>query len=95
LLLLGSFFSALGVLASSVTENQIVAFILGAFLCFIWFDGINAMAGDYWIIEQLGALYHYNALSRGLMDSRDIIYFISMSTITLLLTNLVVGSRKW
>jgi len=101
LLLLGSFFTALGVFASSITENQIVAFILGAFLCFIFYDGIAAMAslgaigsaGHF--IEQLGVVYHYNALSRGLMDSRDILYFLSITATTILLTNLVIGSRTW
>jgi ABC-2 type transport system permease protein len=101
LLLLGSFFTALGVFASSITENQIVAFILGAFLCFIFYDGIAAMASLEAIgsaghfIEQLGVVYHYNALSRGLMDSRDILYFLSITATTILLTNLVIGSRKW
>ncbi|GJM28876.1 MAG: gliding motility-associated ABC transporter permease subunit GldF [Cyclobacteriaceae bacterium] len=101
LLLLGSFFTALGVLASSLTENQIVAFILGAFLCFIWYDGIDALSqmdlvdGAGHQIERLGVVYHYNSLSRGLMDSRDIMYFVSITTATLLLTKLVIGSRKW
>ncbi len=101
LLLLGSFFTALGVLASSVTENQIVAFILGAFLCFIWYDGIDALASLQAVgtaghmFERLGVVYHYNALSRGLMDSRDILYFLSITAATILLTNLVIGSRKW
>ncbi len=101
LFLLGSFFTALGVFASSITENQIVAFILGAFLCFLWYDGVDAIAlletnglsGH--LIERLGVVYHYNALSRGLMDSRDILYFLSMTTATILLTKLVIGSRKW
>ncbi len=101
LLLLGSFFTALGVLASSITENQIIAFILGAFLCFIFYDGIDALASLATIssagqlIERLGVVYHYNALSRGLMDSRDILYFLSITTATLLFTKLVIGSRKW
>jgi ABC-2 type transport system permease protein len=101
LFFLGSFFTALGVLASAVTENQIVAFILGAFLCFLWYDGVDAIAsletagitGHF--IERLGVVYHYDALSRGLMDSRDILYFLSITTGTILLTNLVIGSRKW
>jgi len=101
LFLLGSFFTALGVFASSITENQIVAFILGAFLCFLWYDGVDAIAlletnglsGHF--IERLGVVYHYNALSRGLLDSRDILYFLSMTTATILLTKLVIGSRKW
>jgi ABC-2 type transport system permease protein len=101
LLLLGSFFTALGVLASSLTENQVVAFILGAFLCFISYDGIDALASMETLgslghaIERLGVVYHYNALSRGLMDSRDILYFISVTMAALLVTKLIIGSRKW
>ena len=88
-------------LASAVTENQIVAFILGAFLCFLWYDGVEAIASletsgiTGHLIERLGVVYHYDALSRGLMDSRDILYFLSITTGTILLTNLVIGSRKW
>ena len=94
-------FAALGVLASSLTENQIVSFILGAFLCFLFYDGIESIAAmELWgssgyKLEQLGIVYHYNALSRGLLDSRDIVYFVSMSMGVLLLTQLVIGSRKW
>ena len=72
LFFLGSFFTALGVLASAVTENQIVAFILGAFLCFLWYDGVDAIASletagiTGHLIERLGVVYHYNAISRGL-----------------------------
>lgn len=101
LLLLGAFFTSLGILASALTENQIVAFILGAFLCFIFFDGIDSLANmDFWgswgyQVEKLGLIYHYNALSRGLLDSRDILYFISMITAAVLLTKLVIGSRRW
>ena len=101
LILLGGLFAALGVLASSLTENQIVSFILGAFLCFLFYDGIESLAAlDLWgaasyKLEQLGIVYHYNALSRGLVDSRDIIYFVSMSLSILLLTQLIIGSRKW
>lgn len=101
LLLLGSCFTALGVLASSITENQIIAFILGAFLCFIFYDGIDALASLATVgsagqlIERLGVVYHYNALSRGLMDSRDVLYFLGITTATLLFTKLVIGSRKW
>ncbi len=101
LFLLGALFAALGVLASALTENQIVAFILGAFLCFLFYDGIDSLAAlDVWgsagyQLEKLGIVYHYNALSRGLLDSRDIIYFVSTSGAVLLLTKLIIGMRKW
>ena len=95
LLLLGAFFTSLGVLASSITENQIIAFIVGAFLCFVFYDGIEALALVSPFLERLGVVYHYNALSRGLMDSRDVLYFISATSVVLLLTKLIIGSRRW
>lgn len=101
LILLGGVFTAIGILASSITENQVIAFILAVFLCFIIFTGFSSVAAidvwgssAYWI-EQLGILYHYNALSRGLIDSRNLIYFLSVITLMLLLTHLVLNSRKW
>ncbi len=101
LVLLGAFFAALGLGASTLTENQIVAFLLAAFLCFLSYDGIDSIAGmDFWgawgyRIEKLGAAYHYQSLSRGLVDSRAIIYFISMSAGILLWAKFIIGSRKW
>ena len=95
LTLLGAFFTSLGVLASSITENQIVAFIVGAFLCFVFYDGIDALASASPFLEQFGVVYHYNALSRGLMDSRDVLYFLSATAGVLLLTKLIIGSRRW
>lgn len=101
LVLLGGVFTAIGILASSITENQVVAFIMAVFLCFIFFTGFSSMAAidvwgssAYWI-EQLGILHHYNAMSRGLIDSRNLIYFLSVITLMLLLTHLVLNSRKW
>lgn len=101
LIFLGGVFTSIGILASSLTENQIIAFILAVFLCFIFFSGFSSIASidvwgnsAYWI-EQLGILYHYNAMSRGLIDSRNLIYFISVITLMLLLTHLILNSRKW
>lgn len=101
LILLGGVFTAIGIFASSITENQVIAFILAVFLCFIFFTGFSSVAAiDIWgnsayQIEQLGILHHYNAMSRGLIDSRNLIYFISVIILMLLLTHLVLNSRKW
>lgn len=101
LFLLGAVFAAIGVFASSITENQIVAFLVALFLCFILYTGFSSLAAiDVWgtgsyIIQQLGILYHYNALSRGLIDSRNLVYFLSMIILMLSLTKLVLSSRKW
>lgn len=99
--LLGGVFCAIGVFASSLTANQIVSFILAAFLCFIVFSGFNSLAsleiwsGNVLLIRQLGLLYHYDALSKGLIDTRDVIYFVSVVFVFLLLTRTMVGARSW
>lgn len=101
LFLLGAVFAAIGVFASSITENQIVAFLVALFLCFLLYTGFSSLAAiDIWgtwsyVIQQLGILYHYNALSRGLIDSRNLVYFLSMIILMLSLTKLVLSSRKW
>jgi ABC-2 type transport system permease protein len=101
LVLLGAVFTAIGIFASSLTENQIIAFIIAAFLCFIFFEGFGSLssltiwgkASDF--IAELGILYHYQAMSRGLIDSRNLIYFLSVIALMLFFTHLVLGSRKW
>lgn len=99
--LLGATFTAIGIFASSVTENQIVAFVIAVFLCFIIYSGFSSFASiNVWLssslfIEQLGILYHYSSMSKGLIDSRDLIYFFTVIVIMLLFTHLKLGSRKW
>lgn len=101
LCLLGGLFAAVGLFASSLSDNQIVSFIIAVFLCFMLFDGFDALAGiDVWgrwsvYIEQLGIIFHYNSLSKGLLDLRDIVYFLSMIFLYLMGTYTVLGSRKW
>lgn len=101
LVLLGGVFCSIGILASTLTNNQIVSFILAAFLCFIFFSGFDslstlpALEKYALVIKQVGILYHYQALSKGLIDSRDLIYFISVALIMLSLTHLILQSRKW
>lgn len=101
LLLLGGVFAAVGIFSSSITSNQIVSFILAVFLSYLLYGGLESIAAiDIWgrfslFIQQLGILFHYNSLSKGLLDSRDIIYFLSVIAGTLLLTNLILNSRKW
>ena len=101
LLLLGAAFTSVGVFASSITENQVIAFVIAVFLSFILYQGLTSFANiDVWgtfsnEIEQLGIMYHYDALSRGLIDSRNVIYFFSVIALLLMSTNLVLGSRRW
>ncbi len=101
LALLGGVFCAVGMVASSITSNQIVAFILAAFLCFILFTGFESIATlNLWsanalLIKQLGVLYHYEALSKGLIDSRNVIYFVSVGTFMLVISKTVLSARSW
>lgn len=99
--LLAGVFCSVGILASSITHNQIVAFILAAFLCFIVFSGfesvstLNVWSAHTLFIKQFGILYHYEALSKGLIDSRDVIYFISAGALMLLISKIILSSRSW
>jgi len=101
LFFLAAIYISIGIFASSITDNQIVAFIIGMFLCFILFMGFDYLSElavfskiDNSIIN-LGINEHYKSLSRGVVDSRDILYFISVAVIFTLLTKLVLQSRKW
>ncbi|MGB0523842.1 MAG: gliding motility-associated ABC transporter permease subunit GldF [Flammeovirgaceae bacterium] len=101
LFLLGAVFTAIGIFASSITDNQIVAFILAVFFCFVLYEGFTSLSAiDTWgefsyFISQLGIDYHYNSVSKGLLDSRNFIYFLSVIVIMLQCTKLKLGSRKW
>lgn len=99
LALLAMVFCSIGLLASSLTANQIVSFILAAFLCFIvymGFDSLSSFGGNSALaVKQVGILYHYESLSKGLIDSRDVMYFLSVTGLILLTTKVVISSRQW
>lgn len=98
---LGGIFCAIGILASSLTHNQIVAFILAAFMCFLTFLGFDSISSlDIWstnalLIKQLGVLYHYESIRKGLLDTRDVVYFLSVIFLMLSIAKLILGSRQW
>lgn len=101
LFLLGAAFTSIGIFSSSFTENQVTAFVIAVFLCFFLYFGFNAISGlgifirYAGVIDQIGILYHYNSMSKGLIDTRDLIYFFSVISAMLLFTNLILRSRKW
>ena len=101
LLFLGAGFVAIGIFASSLAENQIVAFIISVFLCgflYIGFEFIYSLSlfGKIDLfIQSLGMNAHYTSMSRGVIDSRDVLYFGSLIAIFLLLTKIKLESRKW
>ena len=99
LMLLSVVFCAIGLLASSFTSSQIVSFILAAFLSFIFytgFDSLSSLAGSSGLmVKQVGILYNYESLSRGVIDSRSVVYFLSVAGLVLLATKTVINSRQW
>jgi len=101
LFFLAAVFTAIGICCSSFTSNAVVAFIVSAFACFILYTGFNAVsriaslaAGPGYYIEMLGIDFHYRSISRGVIDSRDIIYFISVIAFFLLFTQRNLIKRK-
>ncbi len=101
LLLLGGSFMSIGLFCSSLTDNQIVAFILSVFFCgfiylgFYLFSGLFEQGSTQLFVHSLGIEAHYQSISRGVLDSRDIIYFISLIILFIGLTKLRLESRKW
>jgi ABC-2 type transport system permease protein len=93
LFLLASVFAAIGLCCSSFTNNAVIAFLVSGFTCLLLYFGFNAVSklpvfqgqADYFI-EMLGIDFHYRSVSRGLLDSRDIIYFGSLVCLFLLIT---------
>lgn len=92
LFLLAFSYTAIGLFASALSQNQITAFIIAVFLCFFLFFAFEGLAGynilgdSSYGIEYLGMSYHYKSMSRGVLDTRDIIYFLSLITLFLSLT---------
>ena len=83
LLMFGAAFAAVGLFASALTSQQVVAFVLGVFACFVLYFGFTALAelltGELaYLVEELSLSYHYNSLSRGVVDSRDVIFLLGM-----------------
>jgi ABC-2 type transport system permease protein len=93
LFLLAAVFTAIGICCSSLTSNAVIAFIVSAFACFILYSGFEAIsripalaAGPDYYIEMLGIDFHYRSISRGVIDSRDVVYFLSVLVLFLFFT---------
>lgn len=98
--LLGALFISVGLLASAITENQIVAaFLSFGMLLLIWLiSGLGALLGDTplgQIISYVSFMDHYDRLVRGLIDTKDLVYFFSSLVFMLFLTHRVVESTRW
>jgi len=101
LLFLGAAFVSIGIFASAITDNQVVSFILALFLCFFVYTGFDYIGAFPWLskidnlIYALGINQHYVSMSRGVIDTRDMIYFLSLIAVFILGTRTVLESRKW
>lgn len=100
LLLLTALFTSIGICASSFTSNAVVAFIISLVACVLFYYGFSALSelpvfkngADYYI-EMLGINFHYGSISRGVVDTRDVVYFISLVLFFLLLTQQNLAKR--
>lgn len=101
LFFLGACYVSIGIFASSITDNQIVAFMMAAFLSFMCFSVIGELGNIAsfgslaYQLEWLGIDYHYDSISKGVVDTRDIVYFLSFIAIFLGFTHMVLARRKW
>ncbi len=101
LMFLSGGFVAIGIFSSALTDNQIISFILAVFISVIFFIGFDSLAAldifssiDYLILK-LGINEHYISMSRGVIDTRDVVYFLSLIVFFMLLTKTKLESRKW
>jgi ABC-2 type transport system permease protein len=101
LFFLAAIYAAIGIFASSVTENQIIAFILAMLLCFLIYIGfdslgtLDAFSSITSFIINLGINEHYKSISRGVADTRDLLYFTGVVAIFTSLTRIILQSRNW
>ena len=98
--LLAAVFAAIGIFASALTRDQIIAFLVAVVGCFLVYTGFDSLASVFegdaaYYIGQLGIAAHYRDLSKGLIDSRDLLYFLSLIVGLLWATRLVLRSRNW
>lgn len=101
LFLLAAIYVSIGIFASSLTENTIAAFVLSVLLCFFLYQGFNSIGylsltgktGNF--IINLGIDAHFKSMQRGVIDSRDLVYFLSVILLFLLFTKTKLRSHNW
>lgn len=99
LIFLAGCYAAIGIFASSLTQNQIVSFILAVFLCFLFYFAFEGLANlnleiGAFGLEDLGINAHYESISRGVIDTRDLVYFFSLIIFFLALTKFSINSKN-
>lgn len=96
LLLLASTYTAIGLFTSTLSKNQIVAFILGVFITYILYYGFDAISnalGNNLILKKIGINEHFKSISRGVIDTRDIVYFLSVTVFFLFITKMRIENE--
>ena len=93
LLFLVAAYTSIGIFSSTLSDNQIVAFIIAVFICFFFYFGFEGLSnykifGDALYLEKLGMESHFKSMTRGVLDTRDLLYFISISIFFIVLTKL-------
>jgi ABC-2 type transport system permease protein len=101
LFFLAAVFAAIGICCSSYSHNPVVAFLAAAFLCYLLYNAFSAIslipalaAGADYYVEMIGIDFHYHSISRGVIDSRDIVYFLSVIFFFLMLTKRKLSNRS-
>ncbi len=101
LILLASCYTGIGLFSSSVTDNQIVSLLISMVISFFFFAVLSMLGDIAWLdtigrsLSWFGLEFHYNSISRGVIDTRDVVYFLGFTSLFLGLTKLVFESRKW
>lgn len=99
LFLLGGSFVAIGLFASAITNNQIIAFTIAVFLSYFAFSGFDSLSTMLSLqslgLQDFGINEHYQSISRGVLDTRDLLYFLSFIAVFIAATKTILGGRKW
>ena len=101
LFFLAATFGAVGIFCSSLTSNQVVGFLISLLSCYLLYTGFEHLSklpsfseGIDYYLSMIGMEFHYNSISRGLIDSRDVVYFLSIITLFIALTRFSLVSRR-
>ncbi len=101
LLFIGAAFISIGIFISSITDNQIISFVVSFLLCgavFLGFEFVYSLElfGSFDLfVKSIGMSHHYSSISRGVIDTRDVLYFLSIISFFTLLSKVSLQSRKW
>jgi len=97
LIFIAASYTAIGIFASAISQNQIVAFLIALLICLLFYFGFEAINNlplfNGFNLDLAGMKYHYESISRGVIDTRDLIYFASISLIFLSITNKIIDTH--